>query len=160
MHKQITTWRQFWRESGIIYLLLGILLLHFLPVIHSRRMAQIYRNPMVPSPSAAPATIQAHDIDYLIEAQDARLVASATARAECIHSGTCAWSHDGWKETLAEHFRYRRAGEVLGRHFQEWDAVMAAWDRSPSHKKVLDDQWCVYGSSRVGNVFVIHVACQ
>lgn len=111
------------------------------------------------SPTLAP-TIEPRIIKPFIDAQDQRLIESAGERAECIKSGRCSWSHNGWEEFVGRHIKYKTAGEVLAKDFSKWKYVLAAWQKSPTHKAVLDTKWCIYGSAKVGDIYVMHFACE
>lgn len=93
------------------------------------------------------------------EVWDQRLADSAHERAECIDSGRCPWSHQGYKETISKNYRYGVAAENLARNYPTWDEVYNAWNNSPSHERILKMKLCNYGTAHVGKVFVLHKAC-
>lgn len=101
-----------------------------------------------------------HTIQLFVEKQDQRLVSSSNERANCINSGACQWSHDGWKQTLTEYVTYQSAGEVLAKDYPNWQEVLKAWDNSPEHKQIIDQKWCLYGAGQSGQVYVIQFACE
>lgn len=98
--------------------------------------------------------------NYFTDEQDSRMYDSANERAQCISSGTCEFTHDGWTLFVGRHVRYVTAGEVLARDYDNWGEVMDAWYDSETHRDVLMREWCVYGAARSADIFVMHFACE
>lgn len=142
------------RISLLIPLLILIVTVWPLVFNHQETASTTHEMRIEPTPKP-----QRH-INYFTDEQDQRLVQSATERVQCISSGTCEFSHDGWTGFITPHLNYSKAGEVLARDFENWNQVMSAWYASESHNKVLMGEWCMYGAARSGDVFVLLVACE
>lgn len=144
--------------------ILRIALLILLAVILWNVKFQVFEDPQTSSDThqmrSKPTPKPERYFRYFTDEQDPRLVESATERAQCISSGTCQWSHDGWTEFIRRHVNYTRAGEVMAKEFANWGEVMNAWYESESHANVVNQPWCLYGAARSGDIFVMHFACE
>lgn len=135
------------------------ILLGMLVMVFALQSDRLNLGKLLPSPTPHPI-IPSHQINYIDDPQDVRMFNSANERAQCISSGTCEFTHDGWTDFVGKYVQYNRAGEVLGRDFETWDEVFIAWNRSGSHRDVLGRDWCIYGKARSADIFVVHVACE
>lgn len=89
--------------------------------------------------------------------RNAALEQSANNRAYRIATGADTWSHDQFFRIYNFYNpKHNDIGENLGRNYTTFDAVMAGWDASPSHKQTMLEPFCEVGIGHYGNVWVLH----
>jgi len=90
-----------------------------------------------------------------------KLYQSAYNKAKRIGEDKIEFEHGDWQKDIREYYSFKRAGEIMARNYNSFDATIDAWNDSPGHEEILNaNEYCEIGIAEYKAVIVAHYGCR